>query len=417
MGFQEEIQRWVKVDPDLQLEWYGSFNSWLPTRRIYDYDILILNLAFNLSDYFREKYDEMCELLKGGGLIISFCSILDAGWFNIFLKYAKVSEKESLAADLQELIAEMEKEFIKGGEVSFPTSPLAAIKAGAKTIDITPQAGALSSVLKKLDWYEYYFSSYPENATILAQDKVKHPIALRLPCWGGEVILLPSRPSRYKYSTEYQRTSYWQDILSSLFGILPQLKRVPEKVLLPAWVSDYRFPEEKELIKQNREIQTKLEKIRLRKYLLATRGKPLEDAVSSALREMGFVIEKQPEGSYVDFILKIDGVEKAGIEVVGSTAQINVKEFRQLLHFLQDCEVDKKEIKGCLIGNHFCEKPPSERGDAFTGDAIKAAEKHRVVLLTTTDLFDTLLRLDKGEVLLKDIQAKILESVGVCRLV
>lgn len=416
MGFQEEIQRWMKVDPDLRLEWYGSFSSRLPPRKIYDYDALILNLAFDLSNYFREKYDEMSELLKGGGLIISFCSTLDAGWFNVLLKYAKVSETAS-AAEWEELVAEMEKGFIKMGKISFPTSPLEAIKAGAKTIDITPQAGALSSVLKKLDWYEYYFSSYPQNATILAQDKVKHPIALRLPCWGGEVILLPGRPLSYQYPTEYQRTSYWQDILSSLVGILPQLKRLPEKVLLPAWVSDYKFPEEKELIKQDREIHTKLEKIRLRKYLLATRGKPLEDAVGSALREMGFVVEKQPEGSYVDFILKIDGVEKAGIEVAGSIAQINVKEFRQLLHFLQDCEVDKKEMKGILVGNHFCEKAPSERGDAFTKDAIEAAEKHKVTLLTTIDLFDALLRLDKGETLPKDVQTKILKSVGICKLV
>ena len=48
-----------------------------------------------------------------------------------------------------------------------------------------------------------------------------------------------------------------------------------------------------------------------------------------------------------------------------SIGQIDVKEFWQLLHFLKDCEIDKRKIKGILTANHFCEKVPKERGDAF----------------------------------------------------
>lgn len=75
------------------------------------------------------------------------------------------------------------------------------------------------------------------------------------------------------------------------------------------------------------------------------------------------------------------------------------------------------KIKGILTANHFCEKVPKERGDAFTTDAVKAAEKHGVSLITTIDLFEVLALLDKGKILQKNIQTKILSGVGVCMLI
>lgn len=403
VGFPIGLKNRLKLSPDFQLEFFDFFDQF--PRRFYDYDVLILNPIHDVSRFFYWKSGELKELLNGGGLIVSFSQYFHGGWFNYLLpgseeKVAKFRSKTG--GDLEEAMESL-------------ASPLMSVKAGAKTIKITPNAGVLSRVLREIDWYEYYFSRYLPNSVIIANDKVGHPIALRMPCLSGEIILLPGKD--VVFTKKYEDEEYWLRILSPLLGILPQLKRAPEKIVLPEWITSYVFSEEEKLIEQRREIDSRLERIRLRKYLIAAKDKPLEDAVSLALKDIGFTVEKQPEGAYVEFILKVKNEEAGAVEVASSIRQIDVKEFRQLFHFLKDCEIDKREIKGVLIGNHFCEKVPKERGEAFTPDAIKAAEKHGVSLITTTDLFKVLSLLDQGKISQRNMQTKILSGVGVCKLI
>ncbi len=402
IGFPEGLKRTLKIPPDFRLEWF-DFSSHFP-RRFYDYDVLVLNLTYDVTMFFAEKLVELVELFKGGGLVVSFTQSFHGGWFNIFLPKSR--------GELDAFFSRYEEN--PEGAIKSLKTPLTSVKAGAKTIRTTPKAGILSRVLKEMDWYEYYFSEYPENSVIIANDKVGHPIALRIPCSSGEIILLPNK---FTLLQRYEKEEYWSRILSPLLEILPQLKKMPEKIALPAWITNYTSPEEGKLIEQRREIDGRLERIRLRKYLIAAKGESLEDALNLALKDIGFTVEKQPEGAYADFILKLKDEEIGAVEVASSIGQIDVKEFRQLLHFLKDCEIDKRKIKGILTANHFCEKVPKERGDAFTTDAVKAAEKHGVSLITTIDLFEVLALLDKGKILQKDIQTKILSGVGVCRLI
>ncbi len=402
VGFPEGVKNRLKIPSDFRLEWF-NFSSSFP-RRFYDYDVLVLNPTYDVTKFFVEKFGELNEFLNGGGLVISFSQYFHQGWFNSLLP--KTDAEAFLFAFSMS----------RGGEkaIKSQTGPLAGIKAGAKTINVTPKAGILSRVLKEMNWYEYYFSEYPPNSIIIANDKVGHPIALRMPCLSGEIILLPSK---YASFLIHEEEEYWLHILSPLLEILPQLKKMPEEeVPLPAWISSYVSPEEEKLIEQERQIERHLERIRARKYLIAAKGKRLENAVGLVLKEIGFTIERQPEGAYVDFILKLKDREIGAVEVASSIGQIDVKEFRQLLHFLKDCEIDRREIKGILIGNHLCEKKPAERGNAFTADAVKAAEKHGVSLITTTDLFEILSLLDQRKISQGDIQDKILTCVGLCKL-
>lgn len=404
VGFPEGLKNRLKIPPDFRLEWF-DFSSHFP-RRFYDYDVLVLNPTYDVSKFFADKFEELKELLNGGGLIVSFSQYFHQGWFNYLLP---MSEVKALTFSLKLLRSDHEE------AIKSLTSPLMSVRAGAKTINITPKAGVLSRVLKEMDWYEYYFSGYPSNSVIIASDKVGHPIALRMSCFSGEIILLPGKD--ITSLSGYQKEEYWLRILSPLLKILPQLKKMPEKIALPAWITSYQFPEEEKLIAQRREIDSGLERIKLRKYLIAAKGKPLEDAVGLALKDIGFTVEKQLEGAYVDFILKLKDEEIGAVEAASSIRQIDVGEFRQLLHFLKDCEIDKRKIKGILTANHFCEKVPTERGDAFTTDAVQAAEKHGMSLITTTDLFEVLSLLDQGKISQNDIQTKILGGAGVCKLI
>lgn len=406
IGFPEGVKSTLKVPQEFQVEWRDFSPFFL--RRLYDYDVLVLNPSSDVSHFFHSKSEELKEFLKGGGVIISFCKFLHVGWFNYLFP---LSDDEKIAFSILVTIQKMlPQEAIKS-----ITSPLNSIKAGAKSIFVTPKAGILSRVLNEMDWYEYYFSNYPPGSVIIAEDKVKHPIALRMPCFGGEIILLPGK-TNFTWTGDEEK--YLSHILAPLLEIIPQLKKIPERIeQLPEWIKSYSFPDEDKLIEQKQEIQSRLEKIRLRKYLLAAKGRPLEDAVDLALKDIGFTVERQPNGAYIDFILKRGDVEVGAVEATSSLGSIDVKEFRQLLHFLTEYEVEKKEIKGILIGNHFCDKNPKERGDAFTAAAIKAAEKRGASLIKTTDIFDALQMLDRKEISKEEIQKKILESVGICKLI
>jgi hypothetical protein len=403
IGFPEGIKNQLKIPPDFRLEWLTFSDHF--TRRFYDYDVLVLNPTYDVSLFFDGKREELRELLNGGGLIISFSQFFCEGWFNCIFPMPAVEELDFISKKVS---------LGKADAIKSLTSPIRSIKAGAKTINITPKAGILSRVLKEMDWYEYYFPELPSNSIVIANDKVGHPIAFRTPCLSGEIILLPGKSSIGYSGSDAEK--YWLRVLSALLEILPKLKKIPEKIELPAWITSYQFPEEEELIRQKREIERKLEKIQFRKYLIVARGRPLQDAVELALKDIGFTVEKLPEGAYADFILKLGDKEIGAVEVTSSVGSIEVKEFRQLLHFLKDCEIDKKEMKGILIGNHYCEKILKERGEAFTADAINAAEKHGVALITTADLFKVLSLLDQGKILQKDIQTKML-GVGVCKLI
>jgi len=207
-------------------------------------------------------------------------------------------------------------------------------------------------------------------------------------------------------------------IISSLLEALPELKRFPEEEMPPPeWVTSYTFPEEEKLLTQKREIEERLRAFQARKELLYGRGDRLEEAVRLALEQFGFTVEKLPKGSYADFALKLDDKEVAGVEVKGSVKQIDLEDFRQLLHYLIDCKAYKKPVKGILVGNHFCEKPPNERGSPFTERALEDAKKLDVSLATTVELFKALQKLDEQKITPEEVRNKILSASGLCSIV
>lgn len=138
--------------------------------------------------------------------------------------------------------------------------------------------------------------------------------------------------------------------------------------------------------------------------LLYETGKPLENAVSKALKILGYV---QAE-NYNDGKLELDQVivSPEGDRFIGecegkdSTA-INVDKFRQLNDSLYE-DFQREEVQekanGIIFGNPQRLSEPDKRTLTFTEKCINNARREKVGLVLTMDLFKAAKRVaDTGD--------------------
>ena len=143
---------------------------------------------------------------------------------------------------------------------------------------------------------------------------------------------------------------------------------------------------------KNEKLEIELEEERKLKDLLFEQGKPLENAVIKALEILGYKAENYDDGD-----LEMDQViispEKN--RYIGETEgkdnkDINVTKFRQLLDALNADfarEGVKEKAFGILFGNAERLKEPEKRKLDFTEKCKSGAEREKIALVRTIDLF------------------------------
>lgn len=234
----------------------------------------------------------------------------------------------------------------------------------------------------------------------------------------GYVVLLPSiNYDEEKFTTTDKEGGYiWtKDALEFGESLVDFLSDIKKNLLSginitppPAWSNDIKYQTEAEIdandkINKNREKIKKLkednEKLQdivnqesVLKGLLYETGKPLEDSVTEALKLLGYNAENYDDGT-----LELDQVitSPEGNRLIGEcegkdNKMINVTKFRQLSDSLSaDFERDdvNEKAKGVLFGNPFRLTEPRDRNEWFTKKAIFGAEREKVSLVKTSDLY------------------------------
>ena len=76
-----------------------------------------------------------------------------------------------------------------------------------------------------------------------------------------------------------------------------------------------------------------------------------------------------------------------------------MEKIRQLSHYYtKTLEEEKREIKHLIIlFNHFHDRDLSEREEAFAPEVRKAAERYKITLATTHQLYEKVKRVKSGE--------------------
>ncbi len=170
---------------------------------------------------------------------------------------------------------------------------------------------------------------------------------------------------------------------------------------------------------KNRELNEVLVEQESLKDLLFESGKPLEQAVIKALKILGYQAE-----SYDDGTLELDQVilSPEKIRFIGEcegrdNKDIDIGKFRQLLDSLNEDfereEIDEKAL-GLLFGNPMRLVEPQKRGIGFTTKCIKGAQREKIGLVKTFDLYKVCKKIleEEDDVYKASCRNSIFEQLG-----
>lgn len=272
------------------------------------------------------------------------------------------------------------------------------------------------SDFEKYMTYTTYISEHPNmNVSFTTKNKDKI-LGGYIESHGGHLVFLPnldfdieelySEDKNYLYSKEAKILGF--KFKQHLVEIDTTLRKETTKTARPIWLNETEFQ-----IKNSQEIQKKIEtknqqikdiEEEIEKFqkdfleseklndLLFETGKLLENAVTYALTILGFKAENFDDGK-----LELDQVitSPEGVRFIGEcegkdNKQIDITKFRQLSDSLnEDYERENVNEKayGLLFGNPFRLIPPSERTNPFTEKCISGANREKIGLIETRELY------------------------------
>lgn len=358
----------------------------LPTS-LFDFDVIIVDFQVfkdyeDTSDFFNRK-SQIQKLLKSGGLI--FVSSFDRQYYtlgNQSVGYKKLSSTMWLPFDIQ-----------------------ISDEAGATIENIHK---SIKNLIERFGCHwEVFFTKYPENSIVLAENRTGDAISLAIPYESGYVIFLPY--------TDNDEMLY---LIKNYKNIFDNLKENKEMKLHPKWLDNFLTPKEKTLIENANVIEKELTKYGDFKRLIFESGDNLANITKKALEEYGFNVEVPGEGTVPDLEISLSTDLKGIVEIKGVHGIIDLDDMRQLLHYFVDKrDIEKENVKGIFIANYGIDEEPDKRGEAFSKDAIKLANNHNICLLTTLQIYYSLLKIWEGKISKEEVRNKIIETSGLCNLV
>ena len=266
--------------------------------------------------------------------------------------------------------------------------------------------------------YETYLnieSEFRNGFTTKNKDKILGGVSS---VFGGQVVFLPKIDLDKKEFTGYDEEdhAFWTDeavitgkrFIQSIIEIDSNLRKSSNKTPKPEWIDHKLYTLEKsEKIRKSIEIsREKIAKLNveiqgLKKDLLDAEklndllfetGKPLEEAVTYALKILGFKAENFDDG-----ILELDQVitSPEGWRFIGEcegkdNKAIDISKFRQLSDSLNE-DFEREEVTekayGILFGNPFRLISPSKRNSPFTDKCKIGAQREKIGLIETVELY------------------------------
>jgi len=260
----------------------------------------------------------------------------------------------------------------------------------------------------------------------------------------GHIITLPYLSyDEEKFVEEKEEKQFWtrealqfgENLTNCLLAIDQQLTENTDKTPTPNWALKNEYSNKKalkiqELIQEHeKEIEDIISKIKdlnielseeyILNDLLFEQGTPLENSVIKALTILGYEAE-----NYDDGILELDQIiispEKQRFigECEGKdNKDINITKFRQLLESL-NADFAREEVQekafGILFGNPQRLEEPNKRNLDFTEKCKIGAEREKIALVKTVDLFlvAQYLQENENEVFKKTCRDAIYNGLG-----
>lgn len=293
--------------------------------------------------------------------------------------------------------------------------------------------------------YETYLTietEFRNGFTTKNKDKILGGV---LSAFGGQIVFLPKISFEKNELTEYDEEDdeFWTDgaiiigkkFIQSIVEIDASLRSKLNKTPSPDWINHklYRLgrsekiresieSDNNKIINLNKGIQKLKEELleseKLNDLLFET-GKPLEAAVTYALKILGFKAENFDDG-----VLELDQVitSPEGWRFIGEcegkdNKSIDITKFRQLSDALNE-DYEREEVNekayGLLFGNPFRLMSPTKRKNPFTEKCKSGATREKIGLIETIDLYEVAKYLmeNEDEEFKKECRKTIFEKLG-----
>ena len=291
------------------------------------------------------------------------------------------------------------------------------VARGNKIISNDPLFKNLLDGFTKYFSYETYLIIDTEFKTGLCTKNKDKILGGVLPAYGGQIVFLPKISFDIEeFWNNEDDDLYWTNealiigkkFTHAILEIDNVLQKDLNKTPRPEWLNDNSYALIKsteinnnigvlrnQIAECNTKIQTLqdelIESEKLNDLLFET-GKPLEEAVIYALKILGFTAENYNNG-----VLELDQViiSPEGIRYIGEcegkdNKAIDISKFRQLQDSLNE-DYEREEVNekayGILFGNPYRLSEPSKRIDAFTDKCLKGAEREKIGLVETVELY------------------------------
>ena len=274
--------------------------------------------------------------------------------------------------------------------------------------------------------YQVYFE-LAELQVLLTTRTGKRPVGGVLRRGSGTIVLLP--PPQFDSEELYDEDEDEEMTLSTagravgarltelLLGLDSELRASTDARVEPEWSHDtaYQSPAEAALRTRITELDKELERLSNDrrtieaqiaqesqfKRLLFDSGKSLEEAVTQALRLLGFDAQHVSEGdSEFDVVFQSAEGRFLG-EVEGKLNKpVNIDKLSQLERNLQE-DFSRDDVNeyaiGVLFANTYLLTPPNERPpEYFTQKCLSGSTRGNIALVRTPDLFDAILAVKRG---------------------
>jgi hypothetical protein len=238
--------------------------------------------------------------------------------------------------------------------------------------------------------WNHFFSIKTKDCKVLATNRTNDPISFVAPFYKGNCVFLPT-PSNV---VEFPPFKLLDFILNRGMELIPEVKNTTPNgtpTSIPPWANSIASQKELTLLESYNKLEEKLGKYSKFKQLYWESGEQLEDLVIDALRELGLKVTKLEKGSHVDLEVSLSGGLVAVCEVKGLNGSANLQDLRQLLdYYVEQRDIEQRNVKGVLFINHFRGEEPSKRGTPVTKEALDLVQRYNFQIITTIELYKIL---------------------------
>lgn len=388
--------------------------------------------SFRIKDHFQHWQTEIANLLKAGRTVFVILSYRRDFFVHTGNRETSGTGRNQKVTQLVEPYDNYR--FLQVKEIKIFHSE------GSKVYTTGNVHHELNLCLENFLKHEAHISSSFTSQTILYTTKNKDKtLGLSLKIGEGNLVFIPNIdfPKNFYEKNKWSKEAlaWGKRFEAALISFCKANSGEVERTPTPSWANSekYTFQESKEkrteiqnYIEEISKIQEKVEElnkavIEIERYkaLLFETGKPLETAVTNALRVLGFQAENYNDGKLEldQVIVSPEGVRYIGECEGKDNKDIDISKFRQLLDSLNEDfsrdSIDEKAF-GILFGNPQRLLDPKERTLDFTDKCRRAADREKIALIKTCDLYEVIKNISENtdETYIEKCRKAIHEQLG-----